>query len=77
MKMDVRKDHARLLDNLQTLQKHYTAKALASSIGISPTSWSRKMKEPWKHFCYDEFYLIARYCKIDMDVLINGTISVK
>ena len=56
---DVRKDHARLLKNLVFLQQLYTAKALALCIGVNPTTWSRKMKEPWCKFSYDDFVLIS------------------
>ena len=33
---DVRKDHARLLNNLVFLQQLYTAKAIALCIGVNP-----------------------------------------
>lgn len=73
---DVRKDHARLLNNLEFLQRLYTAKALALCISINPTTWSRKMKEPWKSFSYDEFYLIAKFCGISVYALLSEKLGV-
>ena len=69
---DVRKDHARLLKNLEFLQKRYTAKALAVCIGVNPTTWGRKMKEPWRAFSYDDFHIIATYCNISLEKLVFG-----
>ena len=73
---DVRKDHARLLSNLVFLQGLYTAKALALCIGVNPTTWGRKMREPWRMFTYDELRMIAHYCRIDFVKLICGEVGV-
>ena len=74
---DVRKDHARLLKNLEFLQRLYTAKALALCIGVNPTTWSRKMKEPWRAFSYDDFHIIAAYCNIPLEKLVFCELGVK
>lgn len=74
---DVRKDHARLLKNLVFLQQLYTAKALALCIGVNPTTWGRKMKEPWRAFSYDDFVLISQYCRIDFATLICGELKIR
>ena len=74
--MDVRKDHKRLLDNMLLLQKIYSAKALATSIGINPATWSRRIKEPWRMFSYDDFRSIAKYCRIDFTELMEGELSI-
>ena len=42
---DVRKDHARLLNNLVFLQRLYTAKALALCIGVNPTTRKITVRE--------------------------------
>jgi hypothetical protein len=74
--MDVRKDHKRLLNNLIILQKLYTTKALAAVIGIERSTWSKRMKEPWRTFSYDDFRSIAKYCKVDFTKLMEGEINV-
>jgi hypothetical protein len=35
------------------------------------------MKEPWRRFSYDEFYLIAQYCRIDLMQLISGELKIR
>lgn len=77
MKKDVRKDHTRLLNNLVFLQQLYTAKALALCIGVNPTTWGRKMREPWRAFSYDDFHIIAAYCNIPLEKLVFGELGVK
>ena len=72
---DVRKDHARLLNNLVFLQQLYTAKALALCIGVNPTTWGRKMREPWRMFSYDDFHIIATYCNIPLENLFFGELG--
>lgn len=74
---DVRKDHARLLKNLKFLQRIYKAVDLAFVIGVNPTTWSRKMKEPWRLFSYDELRMISLYCEIPFEKLICGELGVK
>ena len=73
--MDIRKDHKRLLDNMMVLQKLYTAKALTEVIGVTKTTWTTKMKEPWKRFSYDEFRMISRYCKVSFSDLMEGVLK--
>lgn len=74
--MDVRKDHKRLLDNMLLLQRVYSAKALSASIGINPATWSRRIKEPWRMFSYDDFRSIAKYCGINFAELMEGELSI-
>ena len=73
---DVRKDHARLLSNLVFLQRLYTAKALALCIGVNPTTWGRKMREPWRMFTYDDLRMISVYCDTPLEKLICGEVGV-
>lgn len=73
--MDIRKDHKRLLDNMMVLQRLYTAKALTEVIGVTKTTWTTKMKEPWKRFSYDEFRMISRYCKVSFSDLMEGVLK--
>lgn len=73
--MDIRKDHKRLLDNMMVLQRLYTAKALTEVIGVTKTTWTTKMKEPWKRFSYDEFRMISRYCKVRFSDLMEGVLK--
>ena len=74
--MDVRKDHKRLLNNMIILQKIFTTKALAAAIGIERSTFSKRMKEPWRTFSYDDFRSIAKFCKVDFTKLMEGEINV-
>ena len=71
------KDHQRLLNNLRMIQKNYSVSELSELLGISNPTWIAKMKEPWRKFSYDEFYLIAQYCRIDLMQLISGEIKLR
>jgi hypothetical protein len=71
------KDHQRLLNNLKLIQKSYNVSELSDLLGISKPTWIAKMKEPWRKFSYDEFYLIAQYCRIDLMQLISGELKIR
>lgn len=71
------KDHQRLLNNLKLIQKSYNVSELSDLLGISKPTWIAKMKEPWRRFSYDEFYLIAQYCRIDLMQLISGELKIR
>lgn len=71
------KDHLRLLNNLKLIQKSYNVSELSDLLGISKPTWIAKMKEPWRKFSYDEFYLIAQYCRIDLMQLISGELKIR
>lgn len=71
------KDHQRLLNNLKLIQKNYNVSELSDLLGISKPTWIAKMKEPWRKFSYDEFYLIAQYCRIDLMQLISGELKIR
>lgn len=74
---DIKKDHARLLCNLQTLQKAYTVKRLSGFLGISEGTWHYRMKEPWKLFGYDDFKTLSKFCKVDLMQLLEGSLTIK
>lgn len=71
------KDHQRLLNNLKLIQKSYNVSELSDLLEISKPTWIAKMKEPWRRFSYDEFYLIAQYCRIDLMQLISGELKIR
>lgn len=73
----VQRDHVRLLDNLKTLQKIYTAKELSKFLGISEGTWRNRMKEPWRLFCYDDFKLLSKFCRVDLMQLLEGELKVR
>lgn len=75
--MDVRKDHTRLLSNLKLLQKQHSVSELSDLLGISKPTWIAKMKEPWRKFSYDDFRLIAKYCRIDFAQLMDGELKLR
>lgn len=70
------KDHQRLLNNLKLIQKSYGVTELSDLLGVSKPTWTAKMKEPWRRFSYDEFYLIASYCRIDFMQLMSGELKI-
>jgi len=74
---DVRKDHQRLLNNLKLLQKQHSVSELSGLLGISKPTWIAKMKEPWRKFSYDDFRLIAKYCRIDFAQLMDGELKLR
>lgn len=74
--MDVRKDHKRLLNNLIILQKIFTTKSLAATIGVDRSTFSKRMKEPWKSFSYDDFRSIAKYCGVEFAKLMEGELKI-
>ena len=71
------KDHQRLMNNLKLIQKSYGVSALSDLLEVSKPTWTAKMKEPWRRFSYDEFYLIAQYCRIDLMHLISGELKIR
>lgn len=73
--MDIRKDHKRLLDNLKLLQKIYSAKSLADTVGIDRSTWSVRMREPWRTFSYDDFRMISNFCKVSFTDLMEGELK--
>ena len=75
--MNLKNEHARLLSNLQQLQKLYGVKELARAVGITERTWCNRMKEPWKLFSYDDFVIISSYCKIEFSQLISGTLAIR
>ena len=75
--MSIRTDHENLLTNLKLLQKLHTAQALADLLGISKSTWTNRMKEPWKQFGLDDFRLLSKYCRVDFVELVNGKLRLK
>lgn len=77
MAKDVQKDHVRLANNLKLLQRYHSVEELSSLLGVSRNTWTNRMKEPWRLFCYDDFKAIARYCRVDFIELIEGELRVR
>lgn len=73
---DIQRDHKRLHENLKMLQTVFTAATLAKALGISKNTWTNRMKEPWKAFSYDDFKLLAKYCKVDFVKLMDGELKI-
>lgn len=74
---EIQKDHARLLANLQAIQRQFKREELAELIGVSCNTWTARMKEPWRLFSYDNLRSIARYCRIDFVALVDGVITLR
>ena len=77
MQRELQREHQQLLDNLRLIQKSTTVRELCEVLGISQKTWSNRMKEPWKLFSIDDFRAIARYCKVDFRVLVDGEIKLR
>ena len=71
------KDHQRLKDNLELIQKNYTVAELSVVLNISMNTWINRMKEPWKRFSYDDFRALSRYCKIEFMQLMEGELKIR
>lgn len=74
---DIKRDHQRLLHNLQLIQRQHSVIELSELLGISPNTWTNRMKEPWCKFSYDDFVLISQYCRIDFTTLICGELKIR
>lgn len=74
---EIQRDHKRLYDNLRLLQKLYGKDAICYETGIPQSTWTYRMREPWRLFSYDDFKAIARACKVDFITLVSGNLKVK
>lgn len=74
---EIQRDHQRLLSNLRLVQKQYTIARLANVPDISKATWLNRMKEPWRMFSYDDFKIVADYCKIDIVTLMHGELKLQ
>lgn len=74
---DIQRDHKRLLENLRTIQKIFSAAKLAEVLGISKNTWTNRMREPWRAFSYDDFKTLANYCRVDFIQLVNGELKIR
>ena len=74
---EIQRDHQRLLHNLQLIQRQHSVIELSELLGISPNTWTNRMKEPWRKFSYDDFVLISQYCRIDFTTLICGELKIR
>lgn len=74
---DIQRDHKRLLENLRTIQKIFSAAKLAEVLGISKNTWTNRMREPWRAFSYDDFKALANYCRVDFIQLVNGELKIR
>ena len=74
---EIQRDHQRLLHNLQLIQRQHSVIELSELLGISPNTWTNRMKEPWRKFSYDDFIAISRYCKGEFKMLMEGELSLK
>ena len=70
------KDHQRLKDNIELIQKNFTIAELSVVLEISLNTWTNRMKEPWKRFSYDDLRAIAQYCRIDFVKLVDGELKI-
>lgn len=77
MTTDLRKDHKRLQDNLRLLVSIHTAAKLSKVLNVSLKTWHNRMKEPWKYFSFDDFWLLSRYCRISFTDLLDGEIKIR
>lgn len=73
---EIQRDHQRLLHNLQLIQKQHSVIELSALLGISISTWTNRMKEPWRRFSYDDFRAIAQYCRIDFVKLVDEELKI-
>lgn len=71
----IKDDHRRLRSNLMLCQKILGRITLCNAVGITPSTWTTRMKEPWKKFSYDDFRIIAQVSGINVEILMFGTVQ--
>ncbi|MDE5772097.1 MAG: hypothetical protein K2I06_10820 [Ruminococcus sp.] len=72
---EIKEDHRRLQANLILCQKVLGRIALCDAIGVTPSTWTTRMKEPWKKFSYDDFRIIAQASGVEVETLLFGTVT--
>lgn len=72
---EIKEDHRRLQANLILCQKVLGRIALCDAIGVTPSTWTTRMKAPWKKFSYDDFRLIAQASGVEVETLLFGTVT--
>lgn len=72
---EIKDDHRRLHHNLTLCQKVMGRIMLCNAIGVTPSTWTTRMKEPWKKFSYDDFRIIAQISGIEVEILLFGTVQ--
>lgn len=72
---EIKDDHRRLQNNLVLCQKILGRLTLCTAIDVTPSTWTTRMKEPWKKFSYDDFRLIAQIAGISVEILMFGTVQ--
>lgn len=72
---EIKDDHRRLQNNLMLCQKILGRVALCSAINVTPSTWTTRMKEPWKKFSYDDFRIIAQVSGIKIEILLFGKVQ--
>lgn len=75
--LNIKEDHQRLLANLKLLQRIHGKAKLCEILDISPATWTNRMKEPWRLFCYDDFRLLAIFCNVNIGTLITGELKIQ
>lgn len=62
---DIQKEHKRLLKNLKLIVSQTTYEEIALLLGVTPKTICQRMKEPWRLFSFDDYWLICTHYKVD------------
>lgn len=72
----LRKDYNRLTRNLRKIEKSLTAIRLCELLGISRSTWYKRLKNP-ENLTYGELRAISRVSGADFDSLVSGEVKLR
>lgn len=70
----LRKDYDRLERNLRKIEKSLTAIRLCELLGISRSTWHKRLKNP-ENLTYGELRAISRVSGVDFNNLVSGEVK--
>lgn len=70
----LRKDYDRLERNLRKIEKSLTAIRLCELLGISRSTWHKRLKSP-ENLTYGELRAISRVSGVDFNNLVSGEVK--
>jgi hypothetical protein len=63
----IQKEHMRLLNNLKLIASQTTYEEIAALLGVTQKTICQRMKEPWRLFSFDDYWLICEHYKVDFN----------
>jgi adenine C2-methylase RlmN of 23S rRNA A2503 and tRNA A37 len=63
----IQKEHMRLLNNLKLIASQTTYEEIAALLGVTQKTICQRMKELWRLFSFDDYWLICEHYKVDFN----------